>query len=76
MECPLVSQSSKVGMKAHLSDMMRRGFFITLLKMRTGEGQQKEHRDSHMIFADNFLFATSEEEIRKMIADTSEKLRQ
>ena len=44
--------------------------------MRTGEGQQEEHRVSHMIFADTCcLFAASEEEIRKMIADTSEELR-
>ena len=44
--------------------------------MRTGEGQQEEHRVSQMIFADTCcLFAASEEEIRKMIADTSEELR-
>ena len=44
--------------------------------MRTGEGQQEEYRVSHMIFADNcYLFAASKEEIRKMIADTTEELR-
>ena len=45
--------------------------------MRIGEGQQEEEdRVCRMIFADNsFLFASSEEEIRKMIADTTEELR-
>ena len=76
MGCPSVSQLSKMGKKAHLFDMMRWGFFLTSQELRIGERKQKEHKDSHMIFADNFLFATSEKEIRKMIADTSEELRQ
>ena len=45
-------------------------------RRRTGEGQQEEYRVSHVIFPDNcFLFATSKEETRKMIADTTEELR-
>ena len=44
--------------------------------MRTGDGQQEEYRVGHMIFADNcYLYAASKEEIRKMIADTTEELR-
>ena len=44
--------------------------------MRKGEGQQEEYKVSHMIFADTcYLFATSKEENRKMIADTTEELR-
>ena len=44
--------------------------------MRTGEGQQEEHRVDLMIFADNcYLFATSKEKIRTMIMDTTEELR-
>ena len=44
--------------------------------MRTCEGQQEEYRVIHMIFADNCnLLATYKEEIRKMIADTTEELR-
>ena len=46
------------------------------VKMRNSEGQQKEDRVSHMIFADNCdLFAASKEQIRKMIVDTTEVLR-
>ena len=44
--------------------------------MRTGEEQQEKYRVSHIIFADNCnLFASSKEEIRKMIAETTQDLR-
>ena len=46
------------------------------VKVKIGDWQQEEYRVSHTIFADNcYLFATSKEEIRKMITDTTEELR-
>ena len=87
MGYPLIGQSSKVGRKAQpCSTLIMGSVFKPLqekwkeekmgVRMRTGEGQQEEYRVSHMIFADHcYLFAASEEEIRKMIADTTEELR-
>ena len=44
--------------------------------MRTGEGSKESTELVTLIFADNcYLFATSKEEIRKMISDTTEELR-
>ena len=83
----MISRSSKVGKESpSLFNMMMRRVFKPLqgkskeekmgVRMGTGEGQQEEYRVSHMIFADNcYLFATSREEIRKMIADTTQELR-
>ena len=55
---------------------MRTGDGQMEVRMRISEEQQEEYRVSHMIFADScYLFATSKEEIKKMITDTTEELR-
>ena len=65
-----------------LFNMMMRSVFRPLqekwngmrmcVTMRNSEGQHKERRVSHMVFADNcYLFAASKEEIREMVADNN-----
>ena len=66
----------KSGKEEKMAVKMRTGDGQMEVRMRISEEQQEEYRVSHMIFADScYLFATSIEEIRKMITDTTEELR-